>query len=249
MALISRRAISAGVATAIAASALAALPARADDNRPVPTITTNGEGNVDVAPDIAILGLGVVREADTARAALDANNEAMAEVIKAMKESGVEGRDLQTSGFSIQPRYEYHRPKEGEIQRPPRIVGYTVSNNLTVRVREMSKIGEVLDKSVSLGVNSGGNIQFGNDNPKDAIDEARRKAMEDAMRRATTLTGAAGVKLGRIQNISESFNRPSPMPMVAGRMMADAAMEKAVPVEGGENTYTVNVTVTWELDQ
>ena len=72
MALISRRAISAGVATAIAASALAALPARADDNRPVPTITTNGEGNVDVAPDIAILGLGVVREADTARAALDA---------------------------------------------------------------------------------------------------------------------------------------------------------------------------------
>ena len=163
--------------------------------------------------------------------------------------TGVEGRDLQTSGFSIQPRYEYHRPKEGEIQRPPRIVGYTVSNNLTVRVREMSKIGEVLDKSVSLGVNSGGNIQFGNDNPKDAIDEARRKAMEDAMRRATTLTGAAGVKLGRIQNISESFNRPSPMPMVAGRMMADAAMEKEVPVEGGENTYTVNVTVTWELDQ
>ena len=209
--------------------------AQAEDKL-IPKMHVTGEGKIDLAPDLAILNLGVMREAKTARGALSANNSAMAEVIAAMKDEGIEPRDLQTSNFSIQPRYVYHRPKDGEQQKPPKIVGYTVSNNLTVRIRDLKSIGEILDTSVTLGVNSGGHIQFGNDDPKPAITKARTAAMKDAMQRAGTLTSAAGVSLGRILEINESFNRPHPVPMARGKMMAEAAMSDSVPIEGGENT-------------
>lgn len=230
------------LATAIA-SAIAASPALATE-RPLPRINVTGEASVNVAPDIAFLRLGVLREAATAREALDANNAAMADVIDAMKAEGVEARDLQTAGFSIQPKYEYFQPKPGEEQKPPRIVGYTVTNDLTVRVRDLGKLGAILDRSVTLGVNSGGGIEFSNDDPSKAIAEARTGAMKDAISRARTLTEAAGIELGPVIEINESFSQPAPMPMVKARMMADAA---AVPVEAGENTYSVTVTVSFEL--
>jgi uncharacterized protein YggE len=216
---------------------------------PVARINVTGEGRAEIAPDMAILQLGVMREGKTAREALDANSSAMAEVIDAMKQAGIEARDLQTSNFLIQPRYVYDQPKQGEEQKPPRIVGYTVSNDLTVRIRKLEKVGEILDMSVTLGVNTGGSIQFTNDDPSAAIDAAGASAMKDAMARAKTLVEAAGVSLGKIIEINESFNRPMPVPMAKGRMMAEAAMVDAVPLEGGENSYTVTVSVSWMIDQ
>lgn len=212
---------------------------------PVPVIRVSGQGQASVAPDMAVLGLGVVREASTAREALTASNEAMAEVIAAMKEDGIAARDLQTTGFSIQPRYE-HPKRDSRVLEPPGIVGYTVSNQLTVRVRELGDLGRIIDRSVSLGANSSGNIAFANDDPSEAVARARTDAMKDAMERARTLAGAAGVELGSLLEISESFNQPSPRP-IQQTMRMEAA--ESVPVEGGENTYTVTVQASWSIRQ
>lgn len=212
-------------------------------------ISVYGTAKANVAPDLAILNLGVLRQAKTARQALDANNKAMKEVLASMKEAGLAERDLQTSNFSIQPRYTYHRPKKGEIQKPPRIVGYNVSNNLTVRIRDLSKVGEVLDRSVTLGVNNGGNIHFTNDNPKAAISTARAKAMKDAIEKAGVLTQAANVELGTIISIDEHSSRPQPIRMQRTKMMAEAMVADSAPIAAGENTYSVTVNVKWEIKQ
>ena len=217
--------------------------------KPVPQISVVGEASVNVAPDLAMIDLAVVREADTARQALSQNNEAMEKVIAALKESGIASKDLQTSGLSIQPKYQYYRPKQGQEQRPPKIVGYRVSNNLSVRIRDLAKVGEVLDKSVTLGVNSGGHIRFGNDDPSSHIAKARSKAMGDAIDKATTLLKAAGAKLGPIVTISEHSSQPRPVPMARGKMMAEAMDASAVPIEAGESSYSVNVSVSWEIIQ
>lgn len=212
-------------------------------------INVTGTANADVAPDMAIMNMGVLRQAKTAREALNANNAAMSEVLASMKEAGIADKDLQTSNFSIQPRYQHHRPKAGEIQKPPKIVGYAVSNNLTVRVRDLTKVGDVLDRSVTLGVNSGGNIQFTNDDPSKAISTARANAMKDAVERASILTEAAGVKLGPILSIDENFSRPRPVPMAQGKILARSMAEDSVPIAAGENSYSVTVNVSWEIDQ
>jgi uncharacterized protein YggE len=102
---------------------------------------------------------------------------------------------------------------------------------------------------VTLGVNTGGSIQFTNDDPGNAIDEARAAAMKDALARATTLVEAAGATLGQIIEINESYSRPMPVTMAQGRMMAEAAMADAVPIESGENTYSVTVSASWKIAQ
>ncbi|MCB1382893.1 MAG: SIMPL domain-containing protein [Notoacmeibacter sp.] len=231
------------LAAALAAT-LSATPALAED--PVPRIMVTGTGQAALAPDLAILSLTVMREGETAREALDANNAAMGDVLKAMKAEGIADRDLQTSGFSISPRYVYPKASDGGDQTP-RIVSYQVANNLTVRVRDIAKVGTVLDKSVTLGVNQGGSVSFGNDDTTAALAEAREKAMADAIAKAGTLAKAAGVKTGKVLEITENVNFARPEPLA--RTMAMKAEADAVPLAAGENTYTVTVNVTFAIDQ
>lgn len=220
-----------------------------DHHQKVSTIRVSGEGEVAIAPDIAAITVGVVREAKTARAALTANNSAMTKVLAAMKAQGIADKDLQTSGFNISPRY-YYPPREKNLpQKPPKIVGYTVTNNLSVRIRDLEKVGEILDQVVTLGVNTGGNIQFMNDDPKAVLKQARKAAMADAIDKAQTLAGAAGVNLGKILEISENSRIPRPVPMAKARFAAQAMVEDSVPVASGENTYHVTVNVNWEIEQ
>ena len=220
----------------------------ADDANPVPRILVSGEGSVDIAPDMAVLTLTVTRQAETARAALDANSDAMRDVQNAMKAVGIEERDLQTSGFSIQPDYVYPAPRASGEREPPKIVGYTVRNSLTVRVRDITAVGAVLDKSVSLGVNEGGNIMFTNDDPSEAIKQARIKAVRDALERANTLADAAGVKTGKLLEMSEQSFSPRPMPMARAELAMSRSAD-AVPVAVGENSYRVTVNVSLAIDQ
>jgi hypothetical protein len=189
-----------------------------------------------------------VREAKTARAALTANSEAMAKVLAAMQTKGIQDKDLQTSNFNISPRYYYPPHKNGQERKPPSITGYTVSNNLAICIRDLNSVGEILDQVVTLDVNTGGNIQFANDNPKQAIVAARKAAMKDAIEKANTLANAAGVKLGKILSITENSRGGRPVPMMKARFAAEA-MADSVPVAAGENSYSVTVSIEWEIDQ
>ena len=220
----------------------------AGESNPAPRILVSGEGSIDLAPDMAVLTLTVTRQAETARSALDDNSSAMQDVMKAMTTAGIEKRDLQTSGFSIQPNYVYPPQQPSGKREPPKIVGYTVRNSLTVRIRDIDAVGAILDKSVSLGVNEGGNIMFTNDDPSTAITQARIRAMKDAMSKAKTLADAAGVKTGKLLEISEQTFNPLPMPMARAEMSL-ARSADAVPVAAGENTYKVTVNVSYAIDQ
>jgi uncharacterized protein len=234
---------------ALAALALSTSgPAFAADE-PTPRISVSGEGEASAAPDMAVISLTVLRDAPTAREALDANTKAMGDVLAAMKATGIADKDLQTSGFSIQPRYVYPDPNKAEPQEP-KIVGYSVVNTLGVRVRDLTKVGEVLDQSVTLGINQGGDIQFVKDDASAVMDEARKKAVESALAKAKTITSTAGVGIGRILDMSEQSFQPGPMPMMRAEMaMSKSADASPVPIATGENSYRVTVNVTFEIKQ
>ncbi len=233
----------------LAAAFLAiSLPALAASET-VPTISVQATGTSSVEPDIATVQLTVLREAKTARAALSANTEAMQQVLDAMKAAGIAEKDLQTSNFSIQPQWFYPRQKTNGQQDEPRITGYQVSNALTVRIRDLSSLGEVLDQAVTLGVNSGGNIVFSSSKADEARQEARADAMKRAIDKARVLTDAAGASLGRILKISEQGGRIAPRPIARAARLEMAADSAPVPVAAGESTYRVTVSVSWEIAQ
>jgi uncharacterized protein YggE len=235
-------------ALAVSVVSVSAVDVRAQQVQPSPRISVSATGTSSIAPDMAILNLSVLRRAETAREALNANSEAMAQVLAAMKEAGVEDRDLQTSNFNISPEYHYPKRASSGEQKPPKIVGYTVSNSLTVRIRNLEELGTILDRSVSLGVNNGGNVQFTNSNSDAPVEEARKNAMQRAIAKAKTLTSEAGVGLGKIVMISEQ-NRGRPRPKAFARTARLEAASDAVPIASGENSYSVTVNVTWELQQ
>lgn len=212
------------------------------------TITIDGMGEVRAAPDMAVITSGVTTQGATAREALDANTAAMAELVATLKESGIAARDIQTSGFSVNPDYVYSDERDANgYTRPPKINGYQVMNTVTVAVRDLETLGGILDKAVTVGANTINGVTFSVADPGDLYDEARKAAFADAREKAELYATAAGGTLEELVSIAESqsFNQPQPMPMYAMRAEADAA---AVPVEAGELSFSINVTVQWELD-
>jgi uncharacterized protein YggE len=227
-------------ALALFAALSAALSAPAFAEPPVPTLTVSGEGRVSVAPDMATVTVGVVTEADTAKQALEANNALLATTLARLKSSAIEDRDIQTTGLSLGPRYDYNRTKpDGTAQ----ITGFIASNNVTVRVRALPGLGEVLDAVVSDGANTLGGVTFGLQNPDPVTDEARKAAVADARHKAELYAAAAGVTLGQIQSISEQTGYSQPVPM------AEASFKAAspVPVQAGEVDVTADVTIVWQI--
>lgn len=203
-------------------------------------ITVTGEGRVDAAPDMATVSLGVVTEGTTAAEAMAANTIQLAAVLEQLKMGGIEDRDIQTSGLSLNPNWQ-----QTEADPTPRIMGYQASNMLTVRVRKLDQLGTVLDKTISDGANSFNGLSFGLSDPAPALDEARKRAVTDAVARATLLTQAAGLKLGPVVSISEGGGFGGPQPMY--RM--DAAAASPVPVAAGEVSTVASVTMVFELVQ
>lgn len=208
------------------------------------TLTISGEGLVTGTPDMASFSSGVVSEAKTAREALNANTQGVAAMIAAIKESGIEPRDIATSGFSVQPQYA--PPKKDSVEAP-RVTGYQVRNTVSVRVRDLGKLGDLLDKVVTSGANQIGGISFDIAEPAKLQEQARIAAVQDARRQAEVIAQAAGVRLVRIINIvGEPGVRPMPRMMAAPMMMkADAA---AVPMEAGESEVRANVSMTFEIE-
>jgi uncharacterized protein len=212
------------------------------------TISIEGRGEVSAAPDMATINSGVTTQAATAREALDANTVAMEELIATLREAGIEPRDIQTSGFSVNPNYVYSDDRdENGYSLPPRIDGYQVSNSVTVVVRELDDLGSILDQSVTVGANTVNGVSFSVADPSELLNEARLAAFADAREKAELYAEAAGETLGDLESISErhDFNAPQPYPMYARAEVADAS---AVPVEAGELTFAITVAVAWELD-
>ncbi|ODM41568.1 SIMPL domain-containing protein [Cereibacter johrii] len=205
-----------------------------------PRLTVTGEGAVAGRPDMATITLGVTTEAATAAEAMAGNSEKLGRVLQRLKEAGLEDRDLQTSGLSLNPNWT--QSPDGEA---PRIAGYVASNMLTVRVRALDRLGAVLDQAVQDGANTLQGVSFGLVDPQPAMDEARRKAVAKAQARAQLLTEAAGVQLGPILEIREGGDGyQPPMPMYR-----EAAMDAPVPVAEGEIETTAQVTLVYELKQ
>lgn len=212
------------------------------------TITIEGRGEVTAAPDMAMITSGVTTQGATAREALDANTAAMAELIEELKAAGIEARDIQTSGFSVNPNYVYTDERDSNgYTLPPKISGYQVANTVTVTVRDLPALGTILDRSVTVGANTVNGVSFAVADPSDLFNEARRAAFADAREKAELYAEVAGATLGDVESISEAqgFNPPQPLPMYA---RAEAASSVPVPVEAGELTFAINVNVQWQMD-
>src|SRR5712675_1714249 len=223
-------------ATAIGMVAWLAGPALAQV--PPPAISVNGEATVSVAPDQAQIDAGVTSEAKTAREASDANNAAMGKVLLALKGAGVEEKDYQTSRLSLQPQYAPNRPG------PSAITGYRASNRVSIKLRDVTKVANVIDTLVGAGANEIGGINFMVSQASKLLDEARERAVADARRKAEIYAKAAGVTLGAPLSISEEGNA-APIPY---RRMA-VGMAATAPVAQGEETLQVTVSVSWAIKQ
>ena len=208
-----------------------------------------GTGTIVTEPDIAFISSGIISEGKTAEEALNQNSISMANVFKVLEAAGIERKHILTSNFSVQPRYVHHRPKQGEEQRPPRIVGYTVNNTVTVKIVELENTGKVISEVVKFGSNSLGNIRFDVSNRAQLLDEARVKAVEDAKRKAEIYTKAAGVSLGKVLGISEGGAGQQPRRFNTAARALSVAEAAPAPVSGGEAAISVRVNMTWELEQ
>ena len=215
--------------------------AYADEAKLPRTMSLSGHGDVRMAPYRAIGTVGVMSSAATAREALDSNTKSMEGVLSALSNAGIEARDIQTSNFSVNPRYDYGQNNA----QPPKVIGYDVSNNVTVSVRKLDGLGAVLDQVVSSGSNQINGIQFQVSKPEAATDEARKLAVADARRKAKVYADASGVALGPIMSLSEGGGYQPPVPLYKS-MRAEAASVD-VPIAQGEQAISVDVNITWEI--
>lgn len=221
----------------VAFALLLAVPAWAEDDA---TLSLTGHGQVLVVPDIATISVGVETDGETAGEALAANTQQAGAVIAALKEAGVEARDIQTSNFSVQPVYS---DRKSQLDGAQRVVGYRVFNQVMARVRVLGDLGAILDKVVSTGANRINGISFGVAEDGAARDLARTRAVEDAVRKARLYAKAAGVALGPIISIVEVERGGGPRPM----MMMEARAAAPVPVEAGTTTIAASVNLTWQI--
>lgn len=226
------------LALALVASACAPMgPPRGMPPR-VSSVTVTGAGTVTAAPDMAEITTGVVTQAPTAAQALAGNSQAMERLLQSLGSLGVAPRDVQTTNISVSPQ---RRPgKEGH---PPEIVGYEVTNQVRVKVRDLARLGRVLDEQVGQGANLVYGIHFGQQEPALLLDEARKRAMADARRKAELYAAAAGQRLGRVVAVQEA-GAVLPRPELAPRAM----MSAAVPVAPGEQELQATVSVTFTLE-
>ncbi|HET7384879.1 MAG TPA: SIMPL domain-containing protein [Pseudolabrys sp.] len=211
-------------------AALALAPAQAADK----LVTVTGEATVAVAPETAMIRLGVSTQEKTAREASEANAKQMTAVLAAIKDTGVADRDIQTSRLSLQPQYDPN--KSGTA----RLTGFQASNQVTVRIRDIDKLPTVLDRAITAGANEMSGIEFVVSEQSNLLDQARDDAIADARRKAELYAKAAGAKLGRVVSITEEGSAPPPRPIQALRA-------GAVPIAPGEQTLRAIVTVSYEL--
>lgn len=243
--LVRAGALSLLLATATAAPAAMAQtpPPSADSMFKATTLNLSAYGETKVAPDMATINLGVVVEAPTAAGALSANSTKMNEVMAALKKAGIAERDIQTSGLNLNPQYDYVQ------NEPPRLRGYQASNQVTITVNDLAKLGAAVDATVKAGANNVNGISFGLKDPSAAENAAREAAVKALTAKAELYARATGHRVGRLVTLSEGggYAPPPPMPMMA-YARAEKAMD-STPVSGGELRVRIDITGLYELSR
>lgn len=204
-------------------------------------LSVSAQAETKRVPDVATLSTGVVTQAPDANAAMRANAEQMDKVMKAIRAAGIGERDVQTSGINLNPRYDY-RDKQ-----PPRIIGYEASNTVNLKVRDIGKLGQVLDALVASGANQVNGPHFQIDQPDAAYDEARKAALAKAQERARLYAESLGLRVRRIVSISEGGGARPPVPMMRAMSMDAKFGSEETAVSPGETTLSVSLDVMFEL--
>ncbi|NZA28066.1 SIMPL domain-containing protein [Luteimonas sp. SJ-92] len=204
-------------------------------------LSVSAQAEASRVPDVATLSAGVVTQAPDANAALRANAAQMQQLMAAVRKAGIAEKDTQTSGLNVHPQYRHDGDKA------PTITGYQASNTVSLKVRDIGSLGDVLDALVASGANQVNGPSFEIDQPDEAYDEARRAALVKARERADMYAESLGLRVRRIVSISEGGGfMPPPRPMM--RMQAEAMdMAASSPVSPGESTLTANLDVVFEL--
>jgi hypothetical protein len=209
---------------------------------PQRTVSVSGAGTAYLVPDIAYIYVGMHTEKPSASVAVDENNAQTQKMIEALREFGIDAKDIRTTNFSIWPQDKYD-PMTGT---PTGEKVYVVDNTVYVTIRDLDKLGELLDTVIAAGANTVNSVQFDVADKDDALKTARADAVKDAKEKAQELADAAGVKLGEVQTIG--FYDNVSYPVFDGKGGGGgAAMEAAVPIQPGQLTFTVTVNVTYEI--
>lgn len=235
------------ILSAIALSAcgpnLAAQPALAqgsDSGQQLRTISVSGNGKVYLTPDIAYIAIGVHTEGKDAAEAVASNNAQSQKVADALKSFKIEAKDIQTTNFSIYPQQQY------DSQGKPTELKYVVDNTVYVTLRDISKVGDVLDAVVKAGANTINSIQFDVADKSAALSEARKAAVKDAQTQAKELADAAGVSLGDLRTISVSGGAV-PVPMYDVKAVGVGGAQASVPVSVGQLVVSLDVYMVYEI--
>ena len=206
-------------------------------------IEVTGEGSVRATPDFASVTLGVTTTGKDAQEAMAANAKSANALVALIKSGGVAPADIQTSGVSISPMFSNQPPAQA---RAPTITGYSVSDNVTVTVRDISSLGALLDKAVAAGANAIYGIAYGENDPSALLDKARPLAVADARRKAEIYATAGGARIGRLMQLTEEAGaRPVAF---ATRAYAEGAAAPT-PIEAGQDKLAVTITARFELTQ
>ncbi len=208
-----------------------------------PYISVNGNGEVRVVPDEAVIRAGVTRQEDTAQAAQQGVNEAVQNILKSLRTAGIEESQIQTSQLTLYPVYA---PPKPEYRSEPQIVGYRAVNSISVRTQKLSQVGSIIDEALGAGANQLENISFGLRNDIAAREQALKGAIVEARRKAQVMAEALAVKLGPILEVTEggvSYQRP----VYAAATELRAAGPAATPVSPGEVQVTASVAIRYRI--
>lgn len=208
-----------------------------------PALNLSAYGETRVTPDMATINFGVMTEARTAAEAMSQNATKMSEVMAAIGRAGIAERDIQTSNLSLQPQYDYVE------NQPPRLRGYQVTNQVTVRIRDLTSVGTTADAVVGAGVNQIDSISFGLNDPTAAENAARQAAVRNLQEKAALYAQALGVPLGGVRSLTEGggYAPPPPMPMYRAMAMDSAAAN--TPVSRGELTVRIDITGVYDIGE
>jgi uncharacterized protein YggE len=230
--------------TAVAAAVLSACSPTTVVANPAPAerrLSVTGSGMVMMEPDVAYISIGVHTDLPTASAAVSSNNAQTQKVMDAIQRFGVAAKDIRTTNFSIYPNVQYDPQTNQKVRTT-----YVVDNSVNVTVRDLSKLGDMLDEAVSAGANSVNSIQFDVADKSAALKQARDAAVKDARTQAEELAAAAGVSLGNVQSVD--FYNSVPTPVVSGLGKGGGGgAEAAVPIQSGQLTLTVTVNLTYSI--